>query len=88
MKKDANEYWKGLNRVLIQILGIDQSVLDANIAAELSVVQGIAKQEIGHLETKIAAYQEMTKEEAIRQLIEAEKLEGKIVQIKKTVCLE
>lgn len=80
--KSASEYWNGLDSTVLKISGKSQEDLRTYKQLEIAKTKEIGQEGIEYWQSKMQEYQLLTKEEAVKKLIEAEKIEEKINEIR------
>ncbi len=83
--KEASLYWKEIDRVVCKIFKTRDGELDSIKDMEIDVTKRLGLEGIEYWESKIKEYMSLSKEEAIRRLIKADKIEAKIEQIRKAI---
>ncbi len=83
--KSATYYWKAINETVVDLCGATSADLEKIKKLDQKIVRGLGDEGIRYWEGKIEEYRKLTKEEAIRRLLKADKIEAKIDQIKKTI---
>ncbi len=78
-------YWQEINGNVCNVADVDISVLDKYKQKEIEITQILGLEGIDYWQETIENYKKLSKEEAIKKLIKAEKIENKIVTIKKTI---
>jgi len=78
-------YWQEINGNVCNVADVDISVLDKYKQKEIEITQILGMEGIDYWQETIENYKKLSKEEAIKKLIKAEKIENKIVTIKKTI---
>jgi len=84
-EKGANTYWKAIDTILCKILGKSVKDLEKVKQLEFKRLLDTANEEIAYIEGKIEALKSISHKEAIERLIKSEKLDSKIIQIKKII---
>jgi HindIII restriction endonuclease len=87
-KNDWNKskiYWQEINQNVCNVTNVDISVLDKYKQKEIEITQSLGLEGIDYWQNTIENYKKLSKEEAIKKLIKAEKIENKIVTIKKAI---
>jgi len=79
--KDSELYWKEIDRVLCEILGVDLNIIKQHKMKEYNKTEEIGDEEKKFWEKRMKKYSKLSKEEAIKRLIKAEKIEAKIKTI-------
>ncbi|PIS07575.1 HindIII family type II restriction endonuclease [Candidatus Berkelbacteria bacterium CG10_big_fil_rev_8_21_14_0_10_43_13] len=82
-EKDASLYWKAIDSSICKILSISNKELCRFKKVEQVALTRMAKEEIAYIENKISEISSLTKEKAIELLIKAEKLDNRLIQIRK-----
>ena len=86
--KSARYYWEWMNSTLLDCFGKTDKDFDAIRQLDIETTRRLGNEGIQYWEKKIDEYRLLSKEEAIRRLIKAEKIEAKIEQIKKAIAWE
>lgn len=86
--KDAASYWKAVDRAIAKIFQKPEEDLTKAKHLEFRSLEKSAKEEMGYLQNKILSIKKLSHQEAITRLIKSEKLDSKIVQIKKIAGLK
>lgn len=86
--KSANVYWNLIETMLLKLFKKHPDDLEKVKRQDVATTHQLGKEGIEYWENKINEYKKLTKEEAIRRLLKAEKIEAKIEQIKKTIAKE
>lgn len=81
--KDAKIYWVKINGILCKILGKKKSDWEEIKEIEKQALKKSAKEETAYINGQIAAIKSLSHEQAIEKLIKSEKLDSKILQIRK-----
>ena len=84
--KSAQNYWDSVDTILLDCFGKTRAELDQGKQLDIDVTSRLGNEGIQYWETKIEEYRHLSKEEAIRRLVKAEKIEAKIEQIKKAIA--
>jgi len=87
-KKDHRKaplYWREIDRVVCEIFNTHDEELDRIKDMEIDVTRKLGLEGIQYWESKVKEYMSLSKEEAIRHLIKADKIEAKIEQIRKAI---
>ncbi len=83
--KKASSYWAEIDRAVCEILTRSSTDLDAFKRVEKEKRTNLGMEGIHFWELKIKEYQSLSKEEAVRRLIRADKIEAKISQIRRAM---
>lgn len=86
--KSAIVYWSEIDRVVCQILAKTSSDLREFKEKEKEKRNQLGFEGIKYWENKIKEYNSLTKEDAIKRLIKADKIEEKIEQIQRAINRE
>jgi len=86
--KDAASYWKAIDRAVARIFQKPEEDLTKAKLLEFKSLEKSAKEEMDYLQKKIQSIKKLSHQEAITRLIKSEKLDSKIVQIKKIAGLK
>jgi type II restriction enzyme len=78
-------YWNEIDTTVCQIVGQDKEKLKEYKLLEIEKTKQIGKEGISFWKNKIAEFSKLSKEEAIKLLIESEKIEAKIKTIEKAI---
>jgi|TARA_B100002003_G_scaffold167001_1_gene155093 type II restriction enzyme len=81
----AQPYWKKVDKVVCQISGKDIVDLTHYKKEQIKRLQELGKEGIEYWERKVKEYEGLPKDEAIKLLIKAHKIDKKIQQIKKAI---
>ena len=81
--KKAKTYWDTIDKKICEILNKDKKELKKIKQFELKLLKKAAKEEISYIDDKVRSFKKIPKKKFIEMLITAEKLNGKIKQIKK-----
>jgi type II restriction enzyme len=84
-RQSSQIYWAEIDRAICSILGVGVDRLKDYKNLEIAKTKEIGNEGIAYWRGKISAYQSLPKEEAIRMLIKAEKIEEKIRTIERAV---
>lgn len=84
----AAEYWAAIDRTVASLCNKDFSDLEATKQIEIEKLKELGREGISFWESRIEEYHKISKEEAVRRLIKAEKIEAKIRTIKKATSWE
>ena len=84
----AENYWKAIDETALRVFMKKKQDLDKVKESDQHHTRELGNEGIQYWETKIEEYRHLSKEEAIRRLIKAEKIEAKIEQIKKAIAWE
>jgi len=84
--KDAIEYWINVEGVVIGLTKKNYKDLKTYKNSEMEKTSEIGKEGIEYWESVIESYKNLSKEEAVKKLIEAEKIRKKIEVIEKTIA--
>lgn len=83
--KQAASYWREVDHSVCSVLGQEAAALTKLKAAEWEMTRRLGMEGIAYWEGKIAEYQLLSKEEAVRLLLKADKIDQKIEQIRKAI---
>lgn len=83
--KNAVLYWNSIDQVICEIVGINIIKLKDLKRLEKEKRKQLGLEGINYWQAKINDYKNLNREEAIKRLIKASKIEAKIVQIRKAV---
>ena len=83
--KNAQQYWKAVDETTRKIAGESEETLSSYKQETIDKIKQLGKEGIDYWETRIAAYKQLSQEEAVARLIKAEKVETKIGTIKKAI---
>jgi len=83
--KQAASYWREVDHSVCSALGQEAVALAELKTAEWEMTRRLGMEGIAYWEGKIAEYQFLSKEEAVRLLIKADKIDQKIEQIRKAI---
>lgn len=86
--KDAVTYWKKIDETMCRILNKKNGDWEKVKSFEKNVLKRSAKEEIAYINGQVAAIKALTHNQAIERLIKSEKLDSKILQIRKISGLE
>lgn len=84
----AAEYWAAIDAIVASLCNKDLGDLEATKQIEIEKLKELGREGISFWEGRIDEYHKLSKEEAIRRLIKAEKIEAKIRTIKKAISWE
>lgn len=84
----AKIYWQKVDKVICNILSKNLEDLNSYKEETLKETRFFANEGVKFWESKIQEYQKFSKQEAISRLIKSEKLEQKIITIKKSINRE
>lgn len=84
-KTSSVVYWKSIDKTVCKITGTDLLDLAHYQKEEIEQLQELGKEGISYWEEKIREYEKLPREEAIKKLIKAHKIDRKIRQIRKAV---
>jgi type II restriction enzyme len=87
-QKKAQSYWAEIDSVVCEILNKTSHDLKVFKEAEKQKRKELGLEGIRYWENKIEEYKSLSKEEAIRKLIKADKIEAKIEQIRRAINRE
>ncbi len=82
---EAKTYWKEIDEAVTGLCGKSEKDLEAVKAIEISKLRELGQEGITFWRSKMTEYRSLTKEQAIGQLIKAEKIESKIKTIEKAI---
>jgi type II restriction enzyme len=85
--QNSSIYWSAIDKNVCEIVGQNLEVLAKYKQIEIEKTKEIGKEGIAFWQNKIAEFQTLSKEEAIRLLIKSEKIEAKIKTIEKAIKL-
>ncbi len=85
---DSQIYWSAIDSAVCSILKMPESTLKSYKQSEIDKTKEIGNEGIAYWENKIKEYQKLSKEEAVRKLIKAEKIEAKIDTIRQAINQE
>ncbi|MFZ1237731.1 MAG: HindIII family type II restriction endonuclease [Anaerolineae bacterium] len=83
--KHAVPYWREVDRSVCGALGQDVAILTRFKTSEWEITRRLGMEGIAYWEEKITEYQLLSREDAVRLLIKADKIDNKIEQIKKAI---
>ena len=83
--KSAQQYWEAIDRTVCHIAGKNEETLSGYKQKAVGKVKQLGKEGIDYWETRIAEYRKLSQKEAVSRLIKAEKVENKILTIKKAI---
>lgn len=83
--KNASIYWAEIDRIVCHIVRCPSSELNACKKIEKQKRTNLGVEGIQYWQSKIKEYRSLSKEEAIRRLIKADKIEAKIDQIRRAI---
>ena len=86
--KSAKSYWGLIETTLLDLFQKSEKDLTKIKQLDTVTTRQLREEGIRYWENKINEYKRLSKEEAIRRLLKAEKIEAKIEQIRKTVARE
>lgn len=86
--KEAIRYWEKIDETLCRILSKNIDSLKKIKGLEIELLKKAAEAELNHISDKIESIKSLSHNEAIGKLIKTEKLDKKIIQIKKMVGLK
>jgi type II restriction enzyme len=86
--KSAGTYWRWIDRTLLDIFKKAEDDFDRIRQLDIETTRRLGHEGIEYWEKKIDEYRHLSKEEAIRRLLKAEKIETKLEQIKKVIARE
>ena len=86
--KSVGNYWSWIDRTLLDCLGKTNHDFEQIRQLDVETTRQLGNEGIQYWEKKIEEYRHLSKEEAIRRLLKAEKIETKIEQIKKAIAWE
>jgi len=86
--KSAQDYWEGIDAILLDCFGKSEKDINQIRKLDIETTHQLGNEGIEYWEKKIEEYRHLSKEEAIRRLLKAEKIEAKIEQIKKAIAYE
>jgi len=86
--KSARNYWSWIDRTLLDIFKKTENDFEQIRQLDIEITRRLGNEGIRYWEKKIDEYRHLSKEEAIRRLLKAEKFEAKIEQIKKAIAWE
>lgn len=81
----AAEYWAAIDANVAGLCNSDLGDLEATKQIEIEKLKELGYEGISYWENKIEEYNKLSKTEAVRRLIKAEKIEAKIRTIKKAI---
>lgn len=82
---EAKIYWNEIDKIVAALCGKSEKDLEAIKAIEIAKLRELGQEGITFWQGKIAEYRSLTKEQAIRHLIKAEKIESKIKTIERAI---
>ncbi len=85
--QNSSIYWNAIDKKVCEIIGQNLDVLAKYKQIEVEKTKEIGNEGITFWKNKIAEFQTLSKEEAIRLLIKSEKIEAKIKTIEKAIKL-
>jgi type II restriction enzyme len=86
--KEAAKYWEKIDETLCRILNKDIDSVRKIKRLETELLKKAAEAELSHINDRIESIKSLSHNEAIGKLIKTEKLDKKIIQIKKMVGLK
>jgi HindIII restriction endonuclease len=84
----SETYWNEIDEIIAKSVGKNTSDLQAYKLLEIQITQKIGYEGIAYWQEKIASFQTLSKEEAIKLLIKSEKIDSKIKTIAKTINIK
>lgn len=84
----ASEYWAEIDSTVAGLCNKGLSDLEAVKQLEIEKLKELGREGIMFWERKIEGYERLSKKEAVRRLVKAEKIEAKIQTIKKAISWE
>jgi len=81
----AQPYWDKMDEIITEIVGADLIEIAKYKKQAAKRFQELGEEGIGYWESKIEEFKSLPKEEAIKLLIEAKKIDKKIIRIRKTM---
>ena len=85
--QNSSIYWNAIDKKICEIVGQNLDILAKYKQIEVGKTKEIGNEGIAYWKNKIAEFQHLSKEEAIRLLIKSEKIEAKIKTIEKAIKL-
>lgn len=85
---NSQSYWGAIDDTVCRILGEPEATLKEYKKAEIEKTREIGNEGIQYWENRIKEYQSLNKDQAVKKLIKAEKIEAKITTIKKAISQE
>jgi HindIII restriction endonuclease len=85
--QNSNNYWNAIDERFCKVLGQNLDILAKYKQIEIDKTKEIGKESVKFWKNKIAEFQHLSKEEAVRLLIKSEKIETKIKTIEKAIKL-
>jgi len=85
---NSQSYWQAIDDTVCRILGESERTLKEYKKAEIDKTREIGNEGIRFWENRIKQYQSLTKDQAVKKLIKAEKIEAKIDTIRKAISQE
>ncbi len=85
--QNSSIYWNAIDKKICEIVGQNLDILAKYKQIEIDKTKEIGNEGITFWKNKIADFQTLSKEEAIRLLIKSEKIEAKIKTIEKAIKL-
>ena len=82
----ASEYWMAVDNVVVDLAKQTLAELATTKQLEIDKLKELGNEGIAYWKDRVKVYQALSKEEAITQLIKAEKLEAKIKTIERAIA--
>lgn len=86
--KEAIVYWEAIDNKVFEIIGEGQDKLNRYKIQAIETTKELGQEGIAFWEAKIEAYHQLSQEEAVEQLIKAEKIQAKIQTIKRAISID
>lgn len=86
--QDSETYWKAIDEAFLSVVGKKTDDLKAYKQFEINKTKELGEEGILYWQEKIASFQKLSKEEAIKLLIKSEKIEAKIKTIEKAINIK
>lgn len=83
--ENSKKYWEAIDTNICNIVGKDYNELQKHKDLDVKITTDIGKEGIEFWNTKIQEYNQLNKEDAIKKLIKAEKIDAKIETIEKAI---
>ena len=82
---DAKKYWQTIHAISCDITGVSYSDWEKYKQLEIDINRELGNEGVKYWETKIQEVKNLSREEAVIRVLKSEKLESKIVTIKKVI---
>jgi hypothetical protein len=86
--KDARRYWEAIDDAIVALTGVSYKELKEYKTLEVELTKKLGEEGIEYWQSVIEKYKSLSKEEAIKRLIRAEKIDEKIKTIRKAISKE